>query len=127
MDDVMLSVTLNNPRSPDDFLVVRETLTRIGLIRDKQLLQVCYIYHDRGNYHICHHKELENQELDEEDLLIRNQVAAKLDAWGLVRVVDREAIEDTGTRTSLRTIKYQDRDEWELVPLYDFKNKIKRP
>ena len=97
----MLEITLNEP---DDFLKVRETLTRIGVAsrKEKKLFQSCHILHKQGRYFVVHFKELflldgKKSNLEKSDLERRNTIATLLSDWGLVNIVHKEQVEDKAT------------------------------
>jgi|TARA_B110000977_G_C10944859_1_gene442296 hypothetical protein len=123
---LMLEVTLNEP---DDFLKVRETLTRIGVAsrHDNKLFQSCHILHKQGRYFIVHFKELflldgKPSNLLENDIQRRNTIATLLSDWGLVQF----SMEETLTKAPLRQIKvvsYKEKSNWELCPKYNIGNK----
>ena len=123
---LMLEVILNEP---DDFLKVRETLTRIGVAsrHDNKLFQSCHILHKQGRYFIVHFKELflldgKPSNLLENDIHRRNMIATLLSDWGLVQFSLEEAL----TRAPLRQIKvvsYKEKSKWELCPKYNIGNK----
>lgn len=123
---LMLEVTLNEP---DDFLKVRETLTRIGVAsrHDNKLFQSCHILHKQGRYFIVHFKELflldgKPSNLLENDIQRRNTIATLLSDWGLVQFSMEEAL----TKAPLRQIKvvsYKEKSKWELCPKYNIGNK----
>jgi len=123
---LMLEVTLNEP---DDFLKVRETLTRIGVAsrHDNKLFQSCHILHKQGRYFIVHFKELflldgKPSNLLENDIQRRNTIATLLSDWGLVQFSMEEAL----TKAPLRQIKvvsYKEKSNWELCPKYNIGNK----
>lgn len=118
-------------RNPDDFLKVRETLTRIGVAseRTKTLYQSCHILHKRGRYAICHFKEMfvfdgKPSSFDEEDYIRRNTVANLLASWGLVVLVDPE--HSRYPETDLRLVKiipFKDRNSWTLTRKYNLGRK----
>lgn len=118
-------------RDPDDFLKVRETLTRIGVAseRTKTLYQSCHILHKRGRYAICHFKEMfvfdgKPSSFDEEDFVRRNTVANLLASWGLVVLVDPVA--SRYPETDLRLVKiipFKDRNSWTLTRKYNLGRK----
>jgi len=121
--DDLLEVTL---KQDDDFLKVKETLTRIGVSsrRENKLYQSCHILHKRGKYYIVHFKELFSldglpTDISETDLGRRNAIANLLDEWELLEVVDIEKTENP--RVSLAQIKilsYNEKKDWELIPKY---------
>jgi len=124
-----VEVTLNEP---DDFLKVRETLTRIGVAskKDKTLYQSCHILHKQGRYAIIHFKELfaldgKPTDLTENDLSRRNAIAKLLQDWGLIKVVVASQIE-TPTPifiSQVKIISHKEKHEWQLVPKYNIGKK----
>jgi len=112
----------------DDFLKVKETLTRIGIAseKNKTLYQSCHILHKRGNYYIVHFKELfaldgKPSSLDEEDVARRNTIATLLEQWGLVKIVDssKERISDKlAPMKQIKVIPFKQKDDWMLVSKY---------
>jgi len=124
---MMLEVTLNEP---DDFLKVRETLTRIGVAsrKDNILYQSCHILHKQGRYFITHFKELflldgKPSNLMENDLQRRNTVATLLSDWGLITVVNGDQAENKAPLRQIKIISYKDKDKWELCPKYNIGTK----
>jgi hypothetical protein len=121
----MLEIILNEP---DDFLKVRETLTRIGVAsrKEQKLFQSCHILHKQGRYFIVHFKELflldgKKANLEENDLNRRNTIATLLSDWGLVSF----AVKNELTCAPLRQIKiipFKEKDKWELCPKYNIGN-----
>ena len=119
----LLEITL--PKE-DDFLKVKETLTRIGVSsrKEKKLWQSCHILHKRGKYYIVHFKELFALDglptnLSDEDIGRRNTIANLLEEWELLEVVDPEKSEDPLTPISkIKIFPYREKDEWELCPKY---------
>jgi hypothetical protein len=119
----LLEITL---KTEEDFLKVKETLTRIGVSsrKEKKLYQSCHILHKRGKYYIVHFKELFKLDglesnFDQEDLGRRNSIAKLLEEWGLLTIVDAAKAEDPITPLSkIKIIKYSERGEWELCPKY---------
>jgi hypothetical protein len=119
----LLEVTLKNE---DDFLKVKETLTRIGVSskKDKKLYQSCHILHKRGKYYIVHFKELFSldglpSDINESDLGRRNMVAKLLEEWGLVAVVDKDKMNSILTPINqIKIIPHKEKGEWELCPKY---------
>lgn len=117
----------------DDFLKVRETLTRIGVAsrKDKKLYQSCHILHKQGKYYIVHFKELfaldgKPSNFSDEDKGRRNTIITLLQDWGLIKVVEPEAIKEPST--PLRQIKilpFKEKDEWELVTKYNIGRRAK--
>ena len=128
----LLYVELPDASTADDFLKVRETLTRIGHPgKGKRLYQTCYLYHSRGRYAICHHKELksmfgeDHEEMTDHDYDVRDMAAYLLQQWNLLRVIDEEDVEDLeGIKLKdLRILKFSEKAEWDLVPTFTFKSR----
>lgn len=119
----LLEIRLKNP---DDFLKVRETLTRIGVSSKKEnkLYQSCHILHKRGKFYIVHFKELFAldglpTDMDDMDRGRRNTIANLLEEWGLVEVVDpKMSSEPIASLAQMKIIPYKDKKNWELVPKY---------
>ncbi len=118
-------------KSQDDFLKVRETLTRIGIAskKEKKLYQSCHILHKRGRYVILSFKELfkldgKESNFNESDLARRNTIAKLLHDWNLVEIVDLESIkEPTVPISQIKIIPYKDRENWELIAKYQVGSK----
>jgi len=120
---MLLEVTLNEP---DDFLKVRETLTRIGVAsrKDNKLYQSCHILHKQGRYFIVHFKELflldgKPSNLLENDVQRRNTIATLLSDWGLIDVVDKEQSKNVAPLRQIKVISFKDKHNWELCPKYN--------
>ena len=116
----MLEITLNEP---DDFLKVRETLTRIGVAsrKEQKLFQSCHILHKQGRYFIVHFKELflldgKKSNFEENDMLRRNTIAQLLCDWGLVSAVDPSKLKEHAPLRQIKIISHKDKDQWEAVP-----------
>lgn len=126
----LVEVTLKNQ---DDFLKVRETLTRIGIAspKDKKLYQSCHILHKRGKYYIVHFKELfaldgKPTNFSEEDQGRRNTITKLLSDWNLISVVNEGSITDPAApMNQIKIIAHKDKDDWELVAKYNIGNKKK--
>ena len=123
----MLEVTL---AEPDDFLKVRETLTRIGVAsrRENKLFQSCHILHKQGRYYIVHFKELfmldgKKANLEQTDVERRNTIATLLSDWGLVEIQNREVATECAPLRQIKIIGYKDKDNWELCPKYNIGNR----
>lgn len=123
----MLEIVLNEP---DDFLKVRETLTRIGVAskRENKLFQSCHILHKQGRYFIVHFKELflldgKKANLEENDLLRRNTIATLLSDWGLCQIEKPGSITEHAPLRQIKIIPHRDRDQWELCAKYSIGNK----
>ncbi len=127
--DAMLEISLNEP---DDFLKVRETLTRIGVAsrKDNKLFQSCHILHKQGRYFIVHFKELflldgKPSNLLENDVQRRNTIAVLLANWGLVTILNPEAAKDVAPLRQIKVIPFKDKSQWELCPKYNIGNSSK--
>ena len=128
--DDMVEVSL---KEPDDFLKVRETLTRIGVAsrKEKKLYQSCHILHKKGQYYIVHFKELfaldgKKANLSENDFQRRNRIIKLLSDWGLVNVVKESAITDAAPLSQIKVIAYKEKGEWILESKYNI-GKKKQP
>ncbi len=122
----MLEVTLNER---DDFLKIRETLTRMGVAsrKDNKLFQSCHILHKQGRYFIVHFKELflldgKPSNLIENDIQRRNTIATLLADWGLVSIVDNSLVKDKAPLRQIKVIPYKEKSQWELCPKYNIGN-----
>lgn len=122
----MLEVSLNEP---DDFLKIRETLTRIGVAsrKDQKLFQSCHILHKQGRYFIVHFKELflldgKPSNLIENDLERRNTIATLLSDWGLVTILNEEVAQVCAPLRQIKIIPYKEKTQWELCPKYNIGN-----
>lgn len=121
--DLLLEITLPND---DDFLKIKETLTRIGIAskKDKTLYQSCHILHKRGRYYVVHFKELflldgRPSEFTEDDMARRNTIALLLEEWGLVNIVDRNLISTLLAPTNqIKIISHKEKSEWMLISKY---------
>ena len=123
----MVEVTLNEP---DDFLKVRETLTRIGVAsrKEKKIYQSCHILHKQGKYYIVHFKELfaldgKNTNLSVNDVQRRNRIIQLLSDWGLIAVVKAEAIADVAPLNQIKVLAFKEKDEWTLESKYNIGRK----
>ena len=123
----MLEVTLNEP---DDFLKVRETLTRIGVAsrRDNKLYQSCHILHKQGRYFIVHFKELflldgKKSNLEENDIARRNTIATLMSDWGLVTIENKQSAQPVAPLRQIKIIAFKEKDNWELCPKYNIGNR----
>ena len=122
----MLEVSLNEP---DDFLKIRETLTRIGVAsrKDQKLFQSCHILHKQGRYFIVHFKELflldgKPSNLIENDLERRNTITTLLSDWGLVTILNEEVAQNCAPLRQIKIIPYKEKSQWELCPKYNIGN-----
>jgi hypothetical protein len=122
--------------NPDDFLKVKETLTRIGIAskKNKTLYQSCHILHKRNRYAILHFKELfgldgKESTLTETDVEKRNAISKLLSDWGLVKIVDPKQIESTDVKMAISQIKvipFKEKTQWDLLPKYTIGNVRRR-
>ena len=124
--ETMLEVSLNEP---DDFLKVRETLTRIGVAsrKEKKLFQSCHILHKQGRYFITHFKELflldgKPSSLLENDIHRRNTIATLLADWGLVTMVNPDLAKEIAPLRQIKVIPFKEKSQWELCPKYNIGN-----
>ncbi len=129
--DSMVEVKLSQP---DDFLKVRETLSRIGVAsrKEKKLYQSCHILHKQGRYYIVHFKELfaldgKTANLTQNDVQRRNRIAQLLSDWGLVSIVDDEAVTDIAPLNQIKVLAYKEKNEWELESKYNIGKKKTTP
>ena len=121
--DDLVEITLKNE---DDFLKVRETLTRIGVSSrtDNKLYQSCHILHKRGKYYIVHFKELFAldglpTDISETDIGRRNTITSLLEEWGLLSIVNAEQVKEPKVSLAqIKIISYNDKKDWDLVPKY---------
>ena len=123
----MVEVTLNEP---DDFLKVRETLTRIGVAsrKEKKIYQSCHILHKQGKYYIVHFKELfaldgKNTNLSVNDVQRRIRIIQLLSDWGLITVVKADAIADVAPLNQIKVLAFKEKDEWTLESKYNIGRK----
>jgi|TARA_B100000035_G_C21030670_1_gene568269 hypothetical protein len=123
----MLEISLNEP---DDFLKVRETLTRIGVAsrKDKKLFQSCHILHKQGRYFIVHFKELflldgKKSNLEENDIARRNTIAQLMSDWGLISIETADKMKPLAPMRQIKIIPFKEKNEWELCPKYNIGNK----
>ena len=123
----MLEVTI---KQPDDFLKVRETLTRIGVAsrKDKTLFQSCHILHKQGKYYITHFKELfaldgKNSTLTENDIQRRNTIALLLQDWNLIDVVNTSLVENKAPLSQIKVLPFKEKSEWNMVAKYNIGKK----
>ena len=128
--DQMIEIVLNEP---DDFLKVRETLTRIGVAsrKEKKLYQSCHILHKQGRYYIVHFKELsaldgKRANITVNDVQRRNRIIQLLLDWGLVSVVDTTKVTDIAPLNQIKVISYKEKGDWNLETKYNI-GKRKKP
>ena len=125
--DKMVEVSLGEP---DDFLKVRETLTRIGVAsrKEKKLYQSCHILHKQGRYFIVHFKELfaldgKRANLTVNDVQRRNRIAQLLADWGLIKISNADQIQDIAPLNQIKVLAYKDKGDWILEPKYNIGRK----
>ena len=125
--DSMIEVAL---REPDDFLKVRETLTRIGVAsrKEKKLYQSCHILHKQGKYYIVHSKELfaldgKKANLSINDVQRRNRIVQLLGDWGLVSINSKESIADVAPLSQIKVLAYREKGDWTLESKYNIGKK----
>ena len=122
----MLEIALNEP---DDFLKIRETLTRIGVAsrKDNKLFQSCHILHKQGRYFIVHFKELflldgKPSNLMENDIQRRNTIATLLSDWGLLEIINDDQAGDKAPLRQIKVIPHKEKHNWDLCPKYNIGN-----
>ena len=128
--DQMVEVVLGEP---DDFLKVRETLTRIGVAsrKEKKIYQSCHILHKQGRYFLVHFKELfaldgKHANLTLNDVQRRNRIAQLLADWGLVSIVDADKIQDIAPLNQIKVLAFRDKQDWILETKYNIGSKKKK-
>tara|TARA_R100001163_G_C4916830_1_gene98743 strand:+ start:30 stop:461 length:432 start_codon:yes stop_codon:yes gene_type:complete len=127
--DQMVEITLNEP---DDFLKVRETLTRIGVAsrKEKKIYQSCHILHKQGRYYIVHFKELfaldgKHANLTQNDVQRRNRIIQLLSDWGLITIMNVSKITDIAPLNQIKVLAYKEKHEWILETKYNIGKKKK--
>ena len=128
--DQMIEISLNEP---DDFLKVRETLTRIGVAsrKEKKIYQSCHILHKQGRYFIVHFKELfaldgKHANLTMNDVQRRNRIVQLLADWGLISINNAGKIQDIAPLNQIKVLSYKDKGDWILETKYNIGNKKKK-
>ena len=128
--DQMIEISLGEP---DDFLKVRETLTRIGVAsrKEKKIYQSCHILHKQGRYFIVHFKELfaldgKHANLTQNDVQRRNRIVQLLADWGLVDIMNVEKIQDIAPLNQIKVLSYKDKNDWILETKYNIGSKKKK-
>lgn len=128
--DQMVEISLNEP---DDFLKVRETLTRIGVAsrKEKKIYQSCHILHKQGRYFLVHFKELfaldgKHANLTSNDVQRRNRIAQLLSDWGLVEVLNTDQIKDIAPLNQIKVLAYRDKGDWILETKYNIGSKKRK-
>jgi len=126
--DSMLEITLPEP---DNFLKVRETLTRIGIASKKEqvLYQSCHILHKQGKYFIVHFKELfaldgKEANITSNDIERRNAIASLLQDWELLKIVDSSKADNKASLSQIKVVSYKEKEQWELVQKYNIGKKL---
>ena len=125
----LIEVTL---AQTDDFLKVRETLTRIGVAskKEKTLYQSCHILHKQGKYYIVHFKELfaldgKESNITSGDIERRNAIASLLADWDLLKILNTQQAEQKASLSQIKVVSYKEKVQWELVPKYNIGKKSK--
>jgi hypothetical protein len=121
--DDLVEVDFNEP---DDFLKIKETLTRIGVSsrKEKKLFQSCHILHKRGRYYIVHFKELFaldglRSDINDNDIARRNKITSLLEEWGLLEIVDKDKTKEPICEINqLKILSFKEKSDWELCPKY---------
>jgi len=128
--DQMVEIILNEP---DDFLKVRETLTRIGVAsrKEKKIYQSCHILHKQGRYYLVHFKELfaldgKHANLTQNDVQRRNRIAQLLTDWGLVSIVNVDQVKDIAPLNQIKVLSFKDKGDWILETKYNIGSKKKK-
>ena len=128
--DQMVEIVLGEP---DDFLKVRETLTRIGVAsrKEKKIYQSCHILHKQGKYYLVHFKELfaldgKHANLTQNDVQRRNRIAQLLTDWGLVSIVNVDKVKDIAPLNQIKVLSYKDKNDWKLETKYNIGSKKKK-
>ena len=128
--DQMVEILLSEP---DDFLKVRETLTRIGVAsrKEKKIYQSCHILHKQGRYYIVHFKELfaldgKHANLTQNDVQRRNRIVQLLVDWGLVDILNADKIQDIAPLNQIKVLSYKDKGDWILETKYNIGSKKKK-
>ena len=128
--DQMIEISLSEP---DDFLKVRETLTRIGVAsrKEKKIYQSCHILHKQGRYFIVHFKELfaldgKHANLTQNDVQRRNRIVQLLVDWGLVDILNADKIQDIAPLNQIKVLSYKDKGDWILETKYNIGSKKKK-
>ena len=128
--DQMVEIILNEP---DDFLKVRETLTRIGVAsrKEKKIYQSCHILHKQGRYFLVHFKELfaldgKHANLTQNDIQRRNRIAQLITDWGLVSIVNIDQVKDIAPLNQIKVLSFKDKGDWILETKYNIGRKKKK-
>ena len=126
--DSMLEVTI---KQPDDFLKIRETLTRIGVAsrKERKIYQSCHILHKQGRYFIVHIKELfaldgKEANLTDNDIERRNTIAQLLGDWGLIAIINTSVAENKAPLSQIKVLSFKEKGEWDLQAKYNIGKKV---
>jgi hypothetical protein len=127
--DSMLEILLSEP---DNFLKVRETLTRIGIAskKDNTLFQSCHILHKQGRYFIVHFKELfaldgKDSNITSSDIERRNAITCLLEDWDLLKIVNLTKVENKASLSQIKVVSFKEKTDWNLVAKYNIGKKIR--
>lgn len=130
MTDIIDSLVEVRIGEQEDFLKIKETLTRIGIAsrKEKKLYQSCHILHKQGRYFIVHFKEMflldsKESNFSDEDKLRRNRIVSLLQDWGLIKVVEPAQIADLASMSQIKIINHKEKGDWELVAKYNIGRK----
>jgi hypothetical protein len=125
MNDEINVGVLIELKHPDDFLLIKESLTRIGVANqnEKKLYQSCHILHKRGRYYITHFKELflldgKTANITQDDIHRRNLIVSLLSDWGLLKIHDEKSIEPKSPMNSIKVLSFSDKSQWTCIPKY---------
>ncbi len=118
-------------KEPDDFLKIRETLSRIGVAsrKERKLYQSCHILHKQGKYYIVHFKELfaldgKDTNISENDIARRNTIVKLLSDWGLIEILNSQKfVEDQAPLSQIKVLSFKEKDDWSLVTKYNIGRK----
>ena len=130
-DGIGIEITLDNP---DSFLLIKETLTRIGIPskKNKTLFQTCHILHKQGKYAIVHFKELflldgKTADISEDDFRRRNTITKFLNQWNLCSILNKSDIEFLSSVSEIKIVPFEEKKEWTLIAKYTIGNRAKNP
>jgi len=120
-------------KEPESFLLVKETLTRLGVAsnKNKVLYQSAHILHKQGSYYIVHFKEMfaidgKPSDISEEDIQRRNLIIKLIKEWGLIKVIDEEKAANVAPMSAVKILSSKDKNEWQLIAKYTIGNKLRR-
>ena len=131
MNDIINNMVEIRLEKSDDFLKVKETLTRIGVAskKDNKLYQSCHILHKKGKYFIVHFKQMfvldgKPTDFSENDIARRNTITNLLEDWGLLKIVDKKQTENPiAPMSQIKIVSYKEKSDWELIPKYNIGKK----